>query len=162
VDQQVPARFPEVIAVASTTATDGQPNRRGKYIFADTASYFTTDGNYLDDGVGVTISAPGETREDVTNGGVIKSVGIRSTALGGGTTEMSGISMAAPHVAGAAALLLQINPTLSPEAVRAVLRDNAARADVAPLNSPTACYSFDGDGEGILFVPAAVSLVTGP
>jgi subtilisin family serine protease len=75
---------------------------------------------------------------------------------------MSGTSMAAPHVAGAAALLLQINPTLSPEAVRAVLMATADRADVAPLNSPTACYSFDGDREGILFVPAAVSLVTGP
>jgi subtilisin family serine protease len=158
VDQQVPARFPEVIAVASTTATNGKANRRGYYIPADTASYFTTDGNYGDDGVGVTISAPGEEREDVNNGGLIQSVGILSTALGGGTTRMSGTSMAAPHAAGAVALLLQANPALGPEEVRAALMGGADRLGTAPLNSPTACYTFDGEREGILWVPGALGL----
>lgn len=167
VNQQVPARFPEVIAVASTTAMDGKANRRGDFIPQDTASYFTTDGNRLDDGglddgVGVAISAPGETREDVTNGNLIQSVGILSTKLGGGTTSMSGTSMAAPHVAGTAALLLQANPNLPPDQVRAVLQATAQRAGIAPLDSPTSCYTFDGHREGILDVPAALGAVLTP
>ncbi|MEJ5239224.1 MAG: S8 family serine peptidase [Limisphaera sp.] len=162
VNDLVPARFPEVIAVASTTATDGRANRRGVFIPADTASYFATDGNWFDDHIGVTISAPGETREDVNNANLIQSVGILSTRLGGGTTSMSGSSMAAPHVAGAVALLLQADPSLAPEELRTVLIATADRPGVAPLDSPTRCYTFDGFREGILNVPAALGAVLGP
>ena len=57
-------------------------------IAADTASFFTTDG------IGVAISAPGEDQENIKFP-YINSVGILSAALGGGTTRMSGTSMAA-------------------------------------------------------------------
>ena len=50
--------------------------------------------------------------------------GIYSLRLGGGFTSMSGTSMASPHVAGAAALILAQNPGLSPDEVKNVLVDS--------------------------------------
>ncbi|MEW6058384.1 MAG: S8 family serine peptidase [Bdellovibrionota bacterium] len=50
---------------------------------------------------------------------------IRSTIPGGGFAEMSGTSMASPHVAGAIALLLQMESSLNPAQVRELLLKTA-------------------------------------
>jgi subtilisin len=156
VSQMVPAGFPEVIAVASTTAKTGTTNiKRIGAIAADTASFFTTDGKY--DGatdVGVTISAPGEEQENIQYP-YINSLGILSTALGGGTTRMSGTSMASPHVAGVVALLLEKEPTLDPTDVKIRIM-SGDRVGTAPLNSPTSSYTYDGECEGILYAPTVL------
>ena len=52
---------------------------------------------------------------------IAPGVSILSTARGGGTTTMSGTSMASPHVAGAAALYRSTHPTATPADVRAAL-----------------------------------------
>jgi len=52
-------------------------------------------------------------------------VNILSTRLGGGTTTLSGTSMASPHAAGVAALLLSTNGTLTPALVESELRSDA-------------------------------------
>jgi len=163
VSQQVPAGYPEVMAVASTTAVAGSNDRCRFFagtIGADAASYFTTDGAFnAATGVGVTVSAPGEERENVIRSCSVQSLGILSTRLGGGTTRLSGTSMAAPHVTGVVALAWQrslvAGMLLDPETVRAALRSAADRPGVAPLDSPTTGYTFDGTREGVVWAPGA-------
>jgi subtilisin len=149
ISQQIPAAYAEVIAVASTTATAGSNQCRllNSPIGADTASYFTTDG------AGVAVSAPGEDAENVSRGCLISSTGILSTRLGGGTTRMSGTSMATPHVSGVLARHFQANSAFTVADIRQFLVLDAARAGTAPLDSPTSSYSFDGVREGIVQAP---------
>lgn len=155
VTEQVPATYPEVLAVASSAAQDGSNNRCRHFsgiISADTASFFSTDGSYdSSTGIGVTISAPGELQEDISRRCSIRSQGILSLNIGGGTTRMNGTSMSSPHVAGTAALLLQqAGGELDPEVIRGAIRNNADRVGVAPFDSPASSYTFDGEREGIL------------
>ena len=163
VSQQVPSTYPEVIAVASTTAKAGTSQYSGfpGGIGADTASYFTSDGALISlTGIGVSISGPGEDQENITRAGFIQSVGILSTKLGGGTTRMSGTSMAAPHAAGVAALIwhkaINLGISVSVEDIRTRIRGGAVNP-AAPLDSPTTGYTFDGVREGVLSAPGALA-----
>ncbi len=153
ITEMVPASYPEVMAVASTTAETGGNKCRSYsgYIEADTASYFTTDG------MDVAISAPGAQKENISRGCRAQSVGILSLAMGGGTTQMSGTSMASPHVAGVVALMLDAAcAPLTPGDVRGIIGGYADGIDSLPLGSPTNGYSFDGMYEGIVDAGGAV------
>ena len=159
VSDQVPATYPEVIAVASTTATAGSSACGGhpSPVTGDTASYFTTDGAFDSlTGIGVSVSAPGEDREDINRSCFLRSVGILSTRLGGGTVRMSGTSMAAPHVTGVVTLMAE-QSAVTPDDARRRLRLGADGASIAPLDSPAGGYSFDGEREGVVWAPGALS-----
>lgn len=82
--------------ILSVAATDNKD---------DLASFSNYGTNWVD------IGAPG--------------VGIVSCDLGGGYRSLSGTSMATPHVAGAAALLLSIAPQMSCDDVKAILMNTA-------------------------------------
>ena len=62
---------------------------------------------------------------------------IRSSWNNGGYNTISGTSMATPHVAGAAALLMSVNPALKghPDQVGALLRNTATHGLTDPSNS---------------------------
>ncbi len=157
ISEMVPASYPDVMAVASTTAKDGNNKCRSYngFIAADTASYFTTDG------ANVAISAPGARQENISRGCRAQSVGILSLAMGGGTTQMSGTSMASPHVAGVVALVKEVCGTLTPGVVRGIIGDNAELVGTAPIGSPTGGYSYDGTREGIVDAVGAVDAAMG-
>jgi subtilisin family serine protease len=92
---------------------------------------------------------PGLTRPDVSAPGV----DVKSCAVGGGYTTMSGTSMATPHTAGAVCLMLSKNPNLSPAVVDSILEVTAI--DLGPGGK-------DNDfGAGRIDALAAVNYVTG-
>ncbi|WMN61821.1 S8 family peptidase (plasmid) [Pseudoalteromonas xiamenensis] len=75
---------------------------------------------------------------------------ITSTWIGSSTAThvISGTSMAAPHVAGAAALLLESKPELSPPEIKAELIRRSSKNKLTDLkvNSPNhLLFSFDGE-----------------
>jgi bacillopeptidase F len=79
---------------------------------------------------------------------------IPSTKAGGGYGLMSGTSMATPHVAGVAALLLAENPALEPDSLEAALRQTAQPlTDARHPDSPNHSY-----GWGLVKADAALAL----
>jgi minor extracellular serine protease Vpr len=115
-----------VVAAAGNLGTQGSitsPGCAQKVICVgasdknDKIAYFSSkgpvewDGNYM---VKPDVVAPG--------------VSITSTCMGGGYTTKQGTSMAAPHIAGVIALLLQTHPNFSPKEIKDILK--AAAVDL--------------------------------
>ena len=126
-----PAAYDEAITVSALADFDGVPGglTSASYAFSSCTEAeddsFACFSNYGHD---VDIMAPG--------------VGIYST-VPGGYGSSSGTSMAAPHVAGAAALVKAENPAFSPAEVLAEL---LANADNAPCATASGICLDDPDG----------------
>jgi serine protease AprX len=132
---------------------------------------FSSNGLRYDNSQAVTIGAGGHTvftgdrigiyHPDITTPGVSISstCDTAGTAVGpcppGSNTTASGTSMASPHAAGAAAVLMQANPSLTPNQVR-----NALQATAAPVTDAAGVpLDFWQVGYGHVDLSAAVTLV---
>ena len=116
-----PANNPQVITVSAIADTDGKCGGNGPstlYGADDMLASFSNFGEVVD------ISAPG--------------VEIYSTFKSNSYTKLSGTSMAAPHVAGAAALYISLHPEASPKDVKNYLMNSGT-------NISDLC---DGNGHG--------------
>jgi subtilisin family serine protease len=127
-----PGAAPEAITVGAVTTSRGGP--------MDVVATFSSSGpTPLSLQLKPDVSAPG--------------VGILSAAPRNSFASLSGTSMASPHVAGAAALLLQRHPTWTPAQVKSALvltGDAAYGNDVKSQETPT----LRGGG-GVVNLPRA-------
>ena len=132
-----PANYPEVIAVSATMDTDGEPGGLGGCVFFgifcdDELAYFSNYGAVVD------VTAPG--------------TGIYSTYRNGGYSTSDGTSMASPHVAGVAALVISANPGLAPADVKAIVQSGGECPDGTPAGADGSCQgqgSRGADPDGI-------------
>lgn len=123
-----PASYPEAIAVGATDDLDQ-------------VARFSSRGPSPWDEIKPEITAPG--------------VQIRSSLPGGTFGVKNGTSMAAPHVTGVVALMLQADPTLTVEDVETILTSTAVPLDVRMPNNNS------GWGRVDAYSAAAVALQAG-
>lgn len=121
------------------------------------------NANYANVGTGTTLSAPGGGSGTVIAGSGIKIRSISNASLTTPGTDTNtyksemGTSMATPHVAGVAALLLAYKPTLSVNDIKAILTQSAR-----PFPAGTYCAQNVGAcGAGMLDAGAAIALAVG-
>lgn len=103
-----------LVAAAGNSAIDASQFLPAKYAGVITVSAFNsadTMASFSNFGTKIDVAAPG--------------VGIQSTVPGGFYSSYNGTSMASPHVAGLAALILSQHPGLTNEQVRQVIRRTA-------------------------------------
>ena len=160
IDQVRAAGSVVVVATGNDGAASiGQPANCTGVIAVTAHTRLGDKADYANIGAGTTLSAPG--------GGVGTSVSgsgdtVYSTYNTGTTTPaadsyagLKGTSLAVPHVAGVAALLAQLQPTITPDTLQSVLA-NSTRPH--PLG--TFCASRSDCGTGLLDAAAAVVRLT--
>lgn len=115
----VPAAYDEVIAVTALADSDGRPCGSGPATGRGDDDTFADFSNYA-------------RQSDVTHTVAAPGVNIRSTVpiQWGSYDSYSGTSMASPHVAGAVAVYLSMNPGASPSSVLAGLLSSAEYPNV--------------------------------
>jgi serine protease AprX len=138
-----PANDPNVITVGATK-TNGTPSRLDDTV----ASYSSKGPTLLDHVMKPDLVAPGNRIVSLASPGSnlvssLSSLNIQpTTGANGKYLRLSGTSMATPIVAGAAALMAQKDPTLTPDTIKARMMKTAWKG--YPVNS----WGYDSGGHG--------------
>lgn len=120
--------------------------------------------SYSNYGTTVKISAPGGTCAGFPctasdTGGILSTYNAGTTTPGANSYNyLDGTSMAAPHVAGVASLLLSVNPSLSPAQVLSILQSTATPFPGGKCDDVTPTKTC---GAGIVDAGGAVALAKG-
>ncbi|MFM9594566.1 S8 family peptidase [Streptomyces scabiei] len=129
-----PASCNNVISVAAT-------NRAGS------RSYYSNFGSIVD------IAAPGGETRTVESGGILSTLNAGASTPGGESYDYyQGTSMAAPHIAGLAALVKSANSALTPAQIESAIKTNSRAL-------PGTCSG--GCGAGLADAAKTVQAVTG-
>lgn len=139
----VPAAYPEVISVSALADFDGNPGGSAGCGFVQDLFWIECDDTFAffsNYGASVDVIAPG--------------VMVYSTWAGAGYRTSSGTSMAAPHVAGVAALMAAADPSITTDEARAALLlsgecPNGQWADADLLSGCAGQGSWPDDPDGI-------------
>jgi subtilisin family serine protease len=137
---RVPASYENALGVGATTSADGIASfsSRGP---SPAGPSFPIDQRKPD------LGAPGQL--------------VRSSIPGGGYASWNGTSMAAPHVAGTVALMLEANPSLDVDAIRSQLLGSAADLGTAGYDYDFGYGRLDAFAATTLAVTAVGSLADG-
>ncbi|XVJ71959.1 MAG: S8 family serine peptidase [Rhizobacter sp.] len=118
-----------VVVAAGNSNTDAATTQPANCAGVITVGAIDRSGmrtHYSNYGDNVDISAPGGDTRANSTGGVYSTLNSGTTVPGSDSyAYYQGTSMAAPHVAGVAALVLSIQPNLSPDAVENLLKSTA-------------------------------------
>ncbi|MDE2091614.1 MAG: S8 family serine peptidase [Gammaproteobacteria bacterium] len=121
----------------------------------------TTNTKYGDTLASFTSRGPGQNnsqfKPDVTAPGV--AIVSALVGSGNGAVALSGTSMASPHVAGVAALLRPIFPTLEPTDIKALIQNSAVTANANGIGSDSP-YPLALQGTGVVRADRAANLTS--
>ncbi|MFE5947161.1 S8 family serine peptidase [Streptomyces sp. NPDC056480] len=144
------SRGTTVVVAAGNEAADARNSEPANCDNVIAVAASDPDGNladYSNYGAAVDVTAPGGETHPSRSGGILSTLNAGTTRPAGGTYEFyQGTSMATPHVAGLAALILS-RKQLAPATVESVIKANARRL-------PGICSGGCGTG----LIDAAVTL----
>ncbi|MDH3786052.1 MAG: S8 family peptidase, partial [Acidobacteriota bacterium] len=155
-----PGNDPYVITVGAMNAM-GTFGRTDDLI----ASYSSKGPTAIDHVIKPDLVAPGNKVVSLNSPGSTLATNRPQKVVGGNRIEVSGTSMAAPVVAGAVALLLEQDPSLTPDQVKARLMKTASKAfpttstatDPVTGDSYTSQYDIFTVGAGYVDIAAALN-----
>ncbi len=179
-DDAIAAAYGSGVVIVAASGNDAQsafvsyPANNPNVVAVGATDFFENVAPYSNRGDRLELTAPGgNTGQDLSaygyhNGGVLQQTMASGNPLSFAYYYYQGTSMATPHVAGVAALVRDINPALTPDEVRTVLRESAEDHGAAGWDSSYGYGIVDAYAAALLaqnsLIPneAPTAVISGP